>query len=347
MIRSRQPSGNRQPTRAKQKTTTKQTTNPVDIEQVTDINEEEVPDIDVIKPVDIQQVTDIDEEEVPDIDVIKPVDIQQVTDIDEEEVVGDDNELEETADEVEDQPLKNQPKTLGRMVLVTGDKGGTGKSVFARILLDIYHHRNIKYIAYECDQSNPQLYRHYHQLGTGVQTLKLNQRGGADPLQDNLKQFSPRVSLVDLPAGAAEYFEKLSKDIFLFENTQRLGYRITMVSVLSRVKDSLEQLKRLVDFCQDRVDYVIVKNLYWGDEEKFTRYHNSSIRQTLLELGAVELALPELFDDIFDVIDANDLTFREALEDEIFTLSNQSRIFGWINACENEFAKAAVQLGLD
>ncbi|BAY95947.1 MULTISPECIES: hypothetical protein [unclassified Tolypothrix] len=238
-------------------------------------------------------------------------------------------------------------KSTGRLVLVTGDKGGTGKSVVARILLDIYRHRNINCIAYECDKSNPQLYRHYNKLEPGVRTLKLNQRGGADALQDDLKCFSPQVSLVDLPAGAAEYFESVAKDIFLFQNAQRLGYRITMVSVLGRVKDSLLQLKRLVDFCGDKVDYVVVKNLYWGDEHKFTRYNNSKVKQSVEALGAVELLLPELYDDIFDLIDSKDLTFREALEHEDFSLSNQSRIYGWIDAVETEFSKAAVELGLE
>jgi len=241
----------------------------------------------------------------------------------------------------------NQPEYQGRLVFITGDKGGTGKSVVARILLDIYRQRNIKCIAYECDQSNPQLYRHYNKIPPGVNKIKLNQRGGADALQDNLKQFSPQVSLVDMPAGAAEYFENVAKDIFLFQNAQRMGYRITMVSVLSRVKESLSQLKRVVDFCGDRADYVIIKNLYWGDEHKFTRYNNSEIRQTVAKLGGVELLLPELFDDIFDTIDSNDLTFREALEHEVFTLSNQSRVYGWIEACEAEFANASAQLGLE
>jgi hypothetical protein len=253
----------------------------------------------------------------------------------------------QTSDGVVLEKPSTPPKFVGRLVLVTGDKGGTGKSVVARILLDIYRHRNINCIAYECDKSNPQLYRHYNKLSPGVRTLKLNQRGGADALQDDLKRFSPQVSLVDLPAGAAEYFESVAHDIFLFQNAQRLGYRITMVSVLGRVKDSLLQLKRLVDFCGERVDYVVVKNLYWGDEHKFTRYNNSKVKQSVEALGAVELLLPELYDDIFDLIDSKDLTFREALEHEDFSLSNQSRIYGWIDAVETEFNRAAVQLGLE
>jgi hypothetical protein len=246
------------------------------------------------------------------------------------------------------QQTKTPQKYIGRLVLVTGDKGGTGKSVMARLLLDIYRHRNIDCIAYECDQSNPQLFRHYKNIPPGVKTLKLNQRGGADALQDDLERFSPKVSLVDLPAGAAEYFESVASDIHLFKNAEIMGYRITMVSVLGRVKDSVVQLKRLVDFCSDRVDYVVAKNLYWGEDKKFIRYNDSKVRQVILnELGAVELLLPDLYDNLFDFIDSQDLTFREALEHDGLTVSNRSRIFDWVDKAETQLETAAWMLGLD
>lgn len=234
-----------------------------------------------------------------------------------------------------------------RIILVTGDKGGTGKSLTSRLLLDVLHDKSKNCLAYDCDQSNPQLARHYGKLPSGVKGLKLNERGGADALQDDLENFSPEVSLVDLPAGAAEYFEGIAKDIRLFQNAEVFGYRITMVSVLGRVKDSVVQLKKLISFCEDRVDYVIAKNLYWGSEEKFTRYNDSKTRELVLQLGGAEICIPELFDDIFDVIDANDLTFREALTSQLFTLSNKSRIFAWIEESESQLRQAAFQLGLD
>ena len=52
-------------------------------------------------------------------------------------------------------------------------------------------------------------------------------------------------------------------------------------------------------------------------------------------------------DEIFDLIDVNDLTFTEALEHDAFSFSNQSRVFGWIETCEAEFAKAGALLGID
>ncbi len=119
-----------------------------------------------------------------------------------------------------------------RFVIVTGDKGGTGKSIVARILLDIYRHRKIDCIAYECDQSNPQLYRYYNKLKPGVKTLKLNQPGGSDVLMNDMKKYKPSVSLLDLPAGAADYFEFVAKDIRLFQNAEKYNYKITTIGLI-------------------------------------------------------------------------------------------------------------------
>ena len=37
-----------------------------------------------------------------------------------------------------------------------------------------------------------------------------------------IKKFSPSVSLVELNAYAADYFEKMSEDIFLFEGERKI-----------------------------------------------------------------------------------------------------------------------------
>ncbi|MEO0967544.1 MAG: hypothetical protein AAFX80_04190 [Cyanobacteria bacterium J06639_18] len=241
----------------------------------------------------------------------------------------------------------NKTTKKGRVIVITGDKGGTGKSVFARILLDVYRHRNIDCIAYECDQSNPQLYRYYNKVKPGVNTLSINSTGGFDILINNIKQYKPSISLLDLPAGAAEHFERLTKDIRLFQNSEKCNYKITTISVLGRITDSVIQLKRLMDFCGDNVNHIVVRNLYWGSVESFIRYNNSKVRQDLIKSGVIELTLPELFDDLFDILDYQSLTFREALKDDVLDLAHQSRLFNWVDEIEEEFNKAADLLGLD
>ena len=51
----------------------------------------------------------------------------------------------------------NNNTSQRRLVIVTGDKGGVGKSTFARGLLQLYINKDIKCLTYEADQRNPQL----------------------------------------------------------------------------------------------------------------------------------------------------------------------------------------------
>ena len=115
-----------------------------------------------------------------------------------------------------------------------------------------------------------------------------------------------------MPAGAGEWFEDLEADLNLIESVAELGYRLTLVSVVSRVKDSINALRLLMDYCDHTVDYVIVKNLYFGEASKFARFDASKTREHLLKLSGIEIIMPDLFDDSYDAVDQHDLPFRSA-----------------------------------
>ncbi|WP_375511928.1 hypothetical protein [uncultured Nostoc sp.] len=51
--------------------------------------------------------------------------------------------------------------TKKRLVIVTGDKGGVGKSTFARGLVQTYLDKGQRFIGFDADSSNSQLLRFY------------------------------------------------------------------------------------------------------------------------------------------------------------------------------------------
>lgn len=233
-----------------------------------------------------------------------------------------------------------------RMILVTGNKGGTGKSTFSRGLLDVYTHLGLSCHAYDSDTQNPQLFRHYDK-SIGVSRIDIALRGGADVLLDDLEQSKAAVVLVDLPAGSGNSFEHYERDVQLISSASELGYRLTVVSVLSRVKDSVNALRLLMEFCGDRVDYIAVKNLHFGEADKFKRFDQSKAKVQFLTLGGVEIAMPDLFDDTYDVIDEKDLTFRYAVgEQSPLSRANRSRMHQWLKTMEMESRKAGRYLGI-
>ncbi len=103
-----------------------------------------------------------------------------------------------------DEKVEADPKsaaTKKRLITVTSDKGGTGKSTFSRGFLDLLLRKNISCLACDSDKRNAQLYRHYKEVRGGVKRIDVGVRGGADALLDDMEQVGTSVILVDLPAG--------------------------------------------------------------------------------------------------------------------------------------------------
>lgn len=247
---------------------------------------------------------------------------------------------------------KTQPDTIQklqtkRLIFVTGDKGGTGKSTFARGLLDVLQHKGIEFTAYDSDKRNAQLYRYYKEQGDGVKRINILSRGGADALIDDMEQVNSPVMLVDLPAGAGEAFERFEAEMGLISTANELGYQVSVVSVLSRVKDSVNALRIALEFAGDAVKTIAVKNLYFGEPDKFRLFDGSKVRERLLEQAGMVITLPDLFDDTYELIDQQSLPFHQAAGDKSpLTRAHRSRVYQWLKLFEAEVSKAGIYLGM-
>lgn len=236
-----------------------------------------------------------------------------------------------------------------RLVIVTGDKGGVGKSTFARGLLQLYINKDLVCLAYEADQRNPQLERHYvDKYRPLIRYVDIFRKGQADKLlidMDNERQFS--LFLLDLPAQSGGFFENYVKELSFFELLRDINCRVTIVSVISRVLDSVNVLEKLQELCQHQVDYIVVKNLFHGEEEKFERYNDSQIRKELLSKGLVEIMMPDLFYQPYDFIDRYRLTFNDALTHHETNIVIKARVKSWVTDFEEKIKPAFHLLGFN
>lgn len=240
------------------------------------------------------------------------------------------------------------PQQAGRsIVLVTGSKGGTGKSTFSRGLRDVLLYQGVSCATYDSDGDNAQLYRFYKDAGAGVSRIDIFTRGGADALIDDLEANAATVTLVDLPAGSSKALESFEAEMGFIDTAKALGYTVTLVSVMSRVKDSVNALRLLMEFFEERVSYLVVKNLFFGEPDKFRLFDNSKVRERVLAAGGLIIGMPDLFDDTYDLLDEGNLTFRAAAEDgSPLTRAHRSRVFQWLRLFEGEVQRAGSWLGV-
>ncbi|MDZ8264272.1 MAG: chromosome partitioning protein ParA [Nostoc sp. ChiQUE01b] len=248
-----------------------------------------------------------------------------------------------------------------RLVIVTGDKGGVGKSTFARALLQTYLDNKREFVAFDADTSNPQIRRFYGNE-CDVQPFDIFTRGKADAFLDDLRTFmSPRVKpgesilprgkflfLLELPSQSIQYFRLFEKEMGFFELLQKeLHSRVTMTAVINRTKDSVNQLLQMHDFCNGQVDYLIVKNLFFGETDAFERYDNSSKVKELKESGVKlpEIYMPDLIAHAYDYLDENNYSFAQGIAQNE-KLSVRGRVSRWMENFKESITPVKDLLGL-
>ena len=102
----------------------------------------------------------------------------------------------------------------------------------------------------------------------------------------------------------------------------------------------------MVDFCQERVDYVVVKNLCWDKGMGFGRWENSQTKLMVAELKGVEIELPELEDSTFDLLIEDSIPYSLATEEHGVPYGDYLLVSAFLERARLELRKAGVYLGL-
>ncbi|MBD2303818.1 hypothetical protein H6G80_30155 [Nostoc sp. FACHB-87] len=251
-----------------------------------------------------------------------------------------------------------------RLIITTGDKGGVGKSTFTRGLLQTYLDVGKSFVGFDADISNSQLSRYYGKHCT-IEKLDIFKEGGIDAFfiqinkminekkpEDGTKQ-EEELFLLELPPQSGKIFQNFVEDMTFLE-TALLDYkiRVTIVVVLSRIIDSINQFVHLHSFCRDMADYVIVKNLYFGEEKEFTLYDGSekvkAIKQSIsnTKTPLIEICMPKLIAHAYEYLDAKNMTFKAGME-QMENPAVKGRVKGWLRNFKQEIEPAKGILGLD
>lgn len=221
-----------------------------------------------------------------------------------------------------------------RIVLIHGDKGGVGKSTFARLLAAYYQDHKLPWRGFDAGNRSGDLLRFYPEQTT---SLSLRKMSNLDRITDAMDEDRSRV-LVDLGPCRSEMLQEWLEEIDFFELKKTAGFNVTLVFLSAPATDNAAQWKPTVDFCGNRVDYVIVKNLTLAVTA--TRYNANQTPKYWKEPKAIEITLPILGCGSYQKVDALSLPWREAETTDRLHILDRSRVSGFLELAYTEIEKA-------
>ncbi|MHB8549445.1 MAG: hypothetical protein ACYDB8_00530 [Acidiferrobacterales bacterium] len=227
-----------------------------------------------------------------------------------------------------------------KTILVDGDKGGVGKSLVTRAIVDMYLHaeeagiegRAYTLAVYDADRRNPDVCGHGGYTPEGnlilAELAALDSEAGWIDFGNKLEpviamgrsdERDVRI-IVSMPAQIGQVFD----GSVALVNTILRELNALPVWVLARTRESVTALEeRIRAYPAQYASGVAVRNLFFGDRERFAIWETSAIRRQQVTDGLwADVILPEMNDLIFERIGRT--PFRTAAE-----LGTQSGPLGW------------------
>lgn len=221
-------------------------------------------------------------------------------------------------------------KSSQPIFMITGGKGGTGKSTVCMATLDTLGRSAI---LIETDTSNPDVAKAYGKTNT-THALNLDERAGWIDLV-NLAAATQEALVIN---GAARSIEALNNAAILGEALEELDRDLIVLFVMSRTRDSLELLADHRDILPaDVAQTWAVLNSYFGAPSMFTRYMESNQRKEI-EAQTGTLVFPDLADRVLDQLNHERLTIAAAADQ--MTIGNRMELQRWRREAQNELRKA-------
>lgn len=238
-----------------------------------------------------------------------------------------------------DTPIKK------KIHLIDGEKGGVGKSLFCRVLLEYCDSKGYKEQIYfvEADLSNPDVGSIYFRGTNGVKqyieaefTKEEKNRAGADIVFELAMEKSVVVNLPsNIYAAVTAWFER--NQIF----TLALEHDIQVCKwfVCNGGYSSLEKFKESVNYFRKDITHIFVRNQVifddWGSIEQ-----DEELKKLIEEYDVLQMDLTQLGFEERNKIDAKQLTFKAAVADDSgFGLLSKQRIKNFLGATYKGFER--------
>jgi len=239
--------------------------------------------------------------------------------------------------------LTLQYAAMSTLHFIGGEKGGVGKSVVARAVVQRCIDKELPFAAFDADGSHGALLRHYKDFATPIDLTRFE---SSDEILSAATNAVSQV-VVDLPAQSERFLGQWIDDADILGFAQDCGVNVVFWHVIDDGKDSITTLSRLIERYGETARFVVVKNL--GRGKDFSLFDNSPVREMAEERNAKIIEIRSLFTPVMQKIDRFDASYWAAAYNkdyapEAFTAIDRQRVRVWLSSVNREFDQ--VGLGL-
>ena len=264
------------------------------------------------------------------------------------------------------------PAPVKRVALVANEKGGVGKSVFTRTLVDHLRVSGKRVAAYDADGS----------VGATARVLgSRDAHGSIERIQDpvegigyyNGRADDERNILLDsIESGEKLYVHDLAGGLLadltrivdggegldgLLDAFETHGYKLTVFHVISPDVGAAQSVARWLGLIGDKADHVAVINLkhgrppadfpfWYGFTDAKGAAKGGKTREKLLASGGVEIEFPALPSGTFAKLDSENIPFTRADKAGLLTITERAHVTKFLRDFAAALTPALPFLGL-
>lgn len=231
---------------------------------------------------------------------------------------------------------------MAELILVSGEKGGTGKSFVCRAILQWHLDNKIPFTAFDTDRSNPDIKRCYGR----VADVNLGIFGEGQRYEDTANAiFNAAIkqrTTVNLPAQVFIPVKAWVEQNDLFEIAAEVGVTFTIWFVSDCGHDSLTLLRKSLEYFKLNAQHVVVKN--YGKTDDWQAYEQDASLQELIQTYQAKVVdFPKFIGSVVrNRIDELSLPFGEALTHDRFDVIERQRVRKFLREAYTAFEAAGV-----
>jgi hypothetical protein len=218
--------------------------------------------------------------------------------------------------------------------LIGGSKGGVGKSIVTMAVLDWLLEEKAKVHFIESDTTNPDVFKSYREDLESHQLLNLDDAEGWIQLANACEAKADHHIVINTAARTNEAMKNYGQ--MLVAAVQELKRSFVTFWVINRQRDSVELLREHLEAFPNSTLHV-VRNCYFGGEEKFELYNASKVREKLEGKGGKSLNFPDLADRVTDDLYSSRMSIAGA--SRRLPIGNRMELSRWRTEIRKNFAE--------